>query len=135
MGFGDVTLHIIPVKPRGDKRGGQLRLRHFCVVTVNDQQTIFDLLVCSIRAMNVVSGKDTMRDRAYTFTKSAEQLRLFGARGGRAYGRNQRARRALLAPTPKAIMPHARCPVRTAESIAVLDARFPWLRGAEKRLA
>ena len=85
--------------------------------------------------MNVVSGKDTMRDRAYTFTKSPEQLRLLGARGGRAYGRNQRARRALSAPPPKAIVPHTRYPASTTESIAVLDARFPWLRGAEKRLA
>jgi hypothetical protein len=85
--------------------------------------------------MNVVSVKDTMRDRAYTFTKSPEQLRLFGARGGKAYGRSQRARRALSAPPPEAIVPHTRYPASTAESIAVLDARFPWLRGAEKRLA
>ena len=76
-----------------------------------------------------------MRHRTYTFTKSPEQLRLFGASGGRAYGRNQKARRALSAPPPQAILPHMRYLANTAESIAVLDARFPWLRGAEKRLA
>lgn len=83
--------------------------------------------------MNVVSGKDTMRERAYTFTQSPEQLRLLGARGGRAYGRNQRARR-LVATPPKAILPPAKCPTTVAENIALLDTRFPWLRGAEKRL-
>jgi len=76
-----------------------------------------------------------MTDRFYTFNTSPEQLRRFGARGGRAYDRNQRARRALLAPAPKAIVPCAPFPASTAESIAVLDARFPWLRGAEKRLS
>ena len=35
------------------------------------------------------------------FNKSPEQLRLLGARGGRAYGRNQRDRRAQM-PTPPA---------------------------------
>ena len=33
------------------------------------------------------------------FNKSPDQMRHLGARGGRAYGRNQRARRALLATT------------------------------------
>jgi hypothetical protein len=66
------------------------------------------------------------------FNKSPLQLRLLGARGGKAFGRNQRARRALLPVAPTAPAP---APPRqsTAEDIAVLDARFPWLRGAEKR--
>jgi hypothetical protein len=84
--------------------------------------------------MNVVS-QDTMTDHFYTFDKSPEQLRRLGARGGRAYGRNQRARRALGATLPRAILPRARLSTTTAESIAVLDAHFPWLRGAEKRVA
>lgn len=68
------------------------------------------------------------------FNKSPEQLRLLGARGGRAYGRNQRrARRVLLATPPPAVPPPAVSTATTAESIVVLDARFPWLRGAEKR--
>ena len=57
-------------------------------VTVDTHPTIFDLLVCATRAMNVVSGKDTMRDRSYTFAKSPDQLRLFGARGT-AYGQRK----------------------------------------------
>ena len=76
---------------------------------------------------------NTRPERAYLFNRSPEQLRLFGARGGRAYGRNQRLRRALLAASPKAT-PAGRLPQKnTADSIALLDARFPWLRGAEKR--
>jgi hypothetical protein len=67
------------------------------------------------------------------FNKSPEQLRLLGARGGRAYGRSQRARRALLATLPQAVPPSAASPATTAESIVVLDAHFPWLRGAETR--
>jgi hypothetical protein len=79
--------------------------------------------------------QNPMTDRVYTFIKSPEQLRRLGARGGRAYSRNQRARRARLA------LPHPAVPARAplyataAESIAVLDACFPWLRGAEKRLS
>ena len=67
------------------------------------------------------------------FNKSPMQLRLLGARGGRAFGRNQRARRALSPPPPE-VLPLA--PVvreTTPEAIAVLDSQFPWLRRAEKR--
>ena len=68
------------------------------------------------------------------FNKSPEELRRLGARGGRAYGRNQRARRARM-PTPPATVPQRAVPGETtAEAIAVLDAQFPWLRGAEKRI-
>ena len=84
--------------------------------------------------MNVVSAIDTMTDHFYTFITSPEQLRRLGARGGRAYGRNRRARRALLAAPPEAVPPCAAPRATAAESIAALDARFPWLRGAEKRL-
>ena len=67
------------------------------------------------------------------FNKSPLQLRLLGARGGKAFGRNQRARRALL-PEPAATVPPLPPPCQTtAEDIAVLDARFPWLRGVEQR--
>jgi hypothetical protein len=72
------------------------------------------------------------------FNKSPLQLRLIGGRGGRAYGRNQRARRTLLArvPPPPATVPvcAAREPT-AAESVAMLDAQFPWLSAAEKRLS
>jgi hypothetical protein len=76
-----------------------------------------------------------MADHFYIFNTSPEQLRRLGARGGRAYGRNQRARRALLATPPRTVPPLAAPLATTAESIAVLDARFPWLRGAEKRVS
>jgi hypothetical protein len=39
------------------------------------------------------------------FNKSPLQLRLIGARGGRAFGRNQRLRRALLPTTPPDAVP------------------------------
>ena len=67
------------------------------------------------------------------FNKSPMQLRLLGARGGRAFGRNQRARRALISMPPEAVPLRAAPPQTTAEAIAVLDTQFPWLRGAEKR--
>ena len=67
------------------------------------------------------------------FNKSPLQLRRIGALGGKAHGRNQRARRALL-PTPPepALLRHA-ARQSTAEAVAALDAQFPWLCGAEKR--
>jgi hypothetical protein len=69
------------------------------------------------------------------FNKSPEQLRLLGARGGRAYGRNQRDRRARM-PTPPASVPGRVAPSETAaQASSLLDAQFPWLRGAEKRLS
>ena len=67
------------------------------------------------------------------FNKSPEQLRRLGARGGRAYGCNQRARRARMPKLPDAVVLRAAPRESTAEAIAVLDAQFPWLRGAEKR--
>ena len=69
------------------------------------------------------------------FNKSPLQLRRIGARGGKAFGRNQRLRRALLPPTPATVSLPAVPRHTTAEAVAALDARFPWLRGAEKREA
>jgi hypothetical protein len=67
------------------------------------------------------------------FNKSPLQLRSIGALGGKAHGRNQRARRALM-PTPPAATPLRSAPQQsTAEAVAVLDAQFPWLSGAEHR--
>ena len=75
-----------------------------------------------------------MDDYSYIlFHKSPQQLRLIGARGGKAYGRNQRARRALLPASAPTVLPPAPACQTTAADIAVLHARFPWLRGAEKR--
>ena len=69
------------------------------------------------------------------FNKTPEQLRRLGARGGKISGRNHRARRALMPPPPPPPAPQgARARESTVAAIARLDARFPWLRGAEKRL-
>jgi len=69
------------------------------------------------------------------FNKSPEQLRHLGACGGRAYSRNQRARRARL-PMPPQPMPLTPTETETAaEAIRALDTQFPWLRGAEKQTA
>ena len=85
----------------------------------------------------MVSGKDTMTNYPHIlFNKSPFQLRQIGARGGRAYGRNQRARRALLAllpGLPPTVPPCAKPRPTAAEAVALLDAQFPWLRAAEKR--
>jgi hypothetical protein len=83
--------------------------------------------------MNVVT-ETTMNDYPYIlFNKSQEELRRVGARGGRAHGRNERARRAGM----PAALPNARILVAptetTSQAIAALDQQFPWLRGAEKR--
>jgi hypothetical protein len=70
------------------------------------------------------------------FNKTPLQLRLLGARGGKAFGRNERLRRALLpTPIPATVSLPALPRQTTAEAVAALDARFPWLRGAEKREA
>src|ERR1019366_8574688 len=67
------------------------------------------------------------------FNKSPLQLRRIGALGGKAHGRNQRARRALM-PTPPASVPlRAALRQSTAEAVAALDTQFPWLRCAEVR--
>jgi hypothetical protein len=80
-----------------------------------------------------------MPDYSYIlFNKTPLQLRSQGARGGRAFGRNQRARRARMAlmPAPPQAVALCAAPVpTTADAIALLDAQFPWLRCAEMRLS
>ena len=80
-----------------------------------------------------------MPDYSYIlFNKTPLQLRSQGARGGRIFGRNQRARRArraLLPMPPPAVTLNAARTQTTAEAIALLDAQFPWLHCAEKRTA
>ena len=67
------------------------------------------------------------------FNKSPLQLRRIGSLGGKAHGRPQRVRRALM-PTPPPATPLGSAPRQsTAEAVAALDARFPWLRAAETR--
>jgi hypothetical protein len=66
------------------------------------------------------------------FNKSPLQLRRIGALGGKVHGRNERARRALMPTPPPATPLRSAARQSTAEAVAVLDARFPWLCGAEK---
>lgn len=68
------------------------------------------------------------------FNQSPEQLRRIGARGGKARARNRRTR--LQAQTQAQPHPGAVLPPRAqtaAQAVALLDAQFPWLCGAEKR--
>jgi hypothetical protein len=59
-------------------------------------------------------------------------MRQLGACGGRAYGRNQRARLAQVVPLPEAAPPPAVPQKTAAEAFHSLDIQFPWLRGAER---
>jgi hypothetical protein len=85
-----------------------------------------------INLFDVTTNPMTNQDYIF-FNKTAEQLRRIGARGGKAFGRNHRARRALVPAQPPPPPPAARARETIAAAIASLDAQFPWLRGAEKR--
>ena len=70
------------------------------------------------------------------FNQSPEQLRRIGARGGKAQARNRRARQQ----APAQVQPQTLVVIHplaetAAQASRVLDAQFPWLRGAEKRCA
>jgi hypothetical protein len=68
------------------------------------------------------------------FNQSPEQLRRIGARGGKAQERNRRLRLELqVQAQPHTVAVIVPFPTTTAHAITVLDARFPWLSGAEKR--
>jgi hypothetical protein len=67
------------------------------------------------------------------FNKSPLQLRRIGALGGKAHGRNQRARRALMPTPPNATPLRSAARQSTADAVAILDAQFPWLRCVERR--
>jgi hypothetical protein len=96
---------------------------------------IFRLLIVLLRANECGVRENTMNSNSYIlFNKSREQVRLLGARGGRTFARNQRVRRRALIALPQPPIPSLPAiGIPMAESIAMLDARFPWLRGAEKR--
>ena len=63
------------------------------------------------------------------FNQTPEDLRRIGARGGRAYGRNCRDRRAQGSRPLEAVARPVPQRETTAEAIAALDAQFGWLRG------
>ena len=69
------------------------------------------------------------------FHQTPEQMRHVGARGGRASARNRRARLREAAALQPVVAPMQLPPETAREAIAALDAQFPWLCGAEKRLS
>jgi hypothetical protein len=91
-------------------------------------------IVNQIEPLQPVNGREPTHPYIL-FNKSPEQLRRLGACGGKANARNQRARRAVM-PTSLPPVPPRPAPGETAtQAITVLDAQFPWLRGAEKRVS
>jgi hypothetical protein len=63
------------------------------------------------------------------FSKTIEECRQLGARGGRAFARNQRLRKSPSQTPPPALLPDP--PAETAHQASLLlDAQFPWLVGA-----
>jgi len=69
------------------------------------------------------------------FNKTLDQLRPLGAWGGRTYGRNLRARKALASPRPPAVRACLAPRQTAAQAIRSLDAKFPWLSCAERSLS
>jgi hypothetical protein len=68
------------------------------------------------------------------FNKTIEQCRQLGARGGRVHARNLRLRPSHPV-TPQTLAVIHPLTETAAQASRVLDAQFPWLRGAEKRCA
>ena len=77
-----------------------------------------------------------MTNSLYIFKQSPEQQRRVGTRGGRAQAHNRRARQQTAAQVPAQTLTVIHPLAETAaQACRVLDAQFPWLRGAEKRWA
>jgi hypothetical protein len=75
------------------------------------------------------------RNPDFRFHQTAAQLRRVAARGGRTSARNRRARlRTASIPARRTVPPPPPLAETTAAAIAALDAQFPWLRGAGRRL-
>jgi len=77
-------------------------------------------------------------DVYYRFLQPPGQARHAGARGGKATARNRRERvdgAAAEVPERKAGSAPQVQRETTAAASALLDAQYPWLRGAEKRFS
>ena len=68
----------------------------------------------------------------YLLRQTPEQARRSGARGGRTTARNRHPRRIVPKPERVQITNVSTCETMAA-AILLLDAQFPWLRGAEQR--
>jgi hypothetical protein len=72
----------------------------------------------------------------YQFPQADGQARWAGARGGKTAARNRRERLDSIAekiPEPEICSTPPWPLETTAAAIALLDTRYPWLRGAERR--
>ena len=68
----------------------------------------------------------------FLFNQSIEQMRRIGARGGRTHARNWRARQVAAMSRPREVATPDTPPQETTQqAMAILDAQFAWLRGAE----
>ena len=68
----------------------------------------------------------------YLFNQTIEQMRRIGARGGKTHARNWRARQRAAGAGPReTTIPDTPPQETTTQAMAVLDAQFAWLRGAE----
>src|ERR1700680_2737846 len=79
--------------------------------------------------------KETMpHDVYYQFIQTLEQARRVGARGGKATARKRRE--CLDGAAAEVGEPQAEAgPVHRETAMALLDAQYPWLRGAEERFS
>ena len=90
-------------------------------------------MVNQIEGLRPIKGHQLKNYPYLLFNKSPEQLRRLGACGGKANARNQRARRALVTAPLQPVPPRPARRQTATQAITVLDAQFPWLRGAERR--
>jgi hypothetical protein len=82
----------------------------------------------------VVLKGNLMTNPYALFRQTPQQLRRAGALGGKATARNRRARFSTAGTSPgKTAAPRTLHGETTAAAIPALDAKFPWLRGVEKR--
>ena len=86
-----------------------------------------------------MQGDHHMADGVYyQFPQTPGQSRSAGKRGGKASARNRREGRHSAAAPVRDSEPAATAPVSletTAAAIALLDAQYPWLCGAERRVS
>jgi hypothetical protein len=93
----------------------------------------FPLLVAPNHGITGGAQGDHMTHIPFLFNQTIEQMRRIGARGGRTHARNWQARqRAAGAGQRETGVPVAPPRETTTQAVAVLDAQFAWLRGAEK---
>jgi hypothetical protein len=90
-------------------------------------------LVAPNHGINGGAQGEAMTHIPYLFNQTIEDMRRIGARGGRTHARNWRARQlAAVAGQRETPIPDTPPQETTAQAMAVLDAQFAWLRGAEK---